>query len=622
MKNYKVHIIIQCCFLIAFIYTATSQENPVMIKYQDSIEGSLLKHNLKLFAYPAGYENFPCPKVGPPKYKIQRPELPGPEEPDPIRIIGDTSRVFLKAEGDKNVFWIHGLNGNTNSLAVPAKASQRGVDYDPSFPPRKIRSYRGVISSGVAPQLYSEDLGIAATSGDLDDYVHQNMPASEKTIYDFIIAHSQGGIVGREWLRNMDLRPQIYDKYAHGLVTFGTPHGGAEVLNNCRPNLGRNKLPAFVNEACQSLGGAIIIPKLNANFITSLVPSKYMTDIIGSSCGALSSSIIPIVMDDYYKATTKDFYVGATFLEGGTINGYPVQGLNQYTSKVPVVQFYGIEEQPILWRFMSSTLDIGEVQKNSPNSELFFGYTNDNQLPFKVNNMINEFGVQYEYEKGQEKKMKKNLALAIFSAGLNPIAGGALIFYFRKKLNDAKQNQEAYDKGKVWLTNANDYYLTDLIGARESKTSMQCRVIGIVNCRSNIYNPVGSGVPATLIGINYTTYPTSGVCAEFPGKVLNWTSYHYSSPWSNSTVGDCTGSIQQVVSGWVTTYSYKDNDGVVLAESAKYPINVDIQAGNTHSFVLMDRTNHDQMKNCDTTKDGLTKLYDGRFGKFFLTDKR
>ncbi len=624
MKNSKPYSTLICSIVIALCFTTSAQQNPIAVKFQDSIQFALEKYHLKLFAYPQGYENVPCPIIGQPRYQLPQPEVPRPAEPEePVRIIGDTARAYPKTEDDRNVFWIHGLNGNTNSLAVPAKASQFGVPYDPSFPPRKIRSHRGLSTSGSnAVQLYSEDLGIAATSGDLENYAHTTLSQNEKTIYDFIVAHSQGGIVGREWLRNMDLQPQLYDTYAHGLVTFGTPHGGAEVLNNCRPNLGRDRLPAFVNEACQSLGGAIIVPKLNANFLTSLIPSNYMKAIIGKGCGVLSNSIIPLTMDNYYKATTKDFYVGSPFLIGETVNGTHRQGLNEYVSKVPVVQFYGVEEQPIMWRFMSSTMDIGEVQKNSPNAELYFGYTNDDQLPIKVNNLINEFAAGYEYEKGEEKKTKKKLAGSIFVTGLSPIVGGAMILYFNKKLKDARQNKEAYDKGKVWLTNANDYYLTDLIGARESKTVMQCRVVGVVSCRNNVYNPLGSGVPATEVQINYITYPQNNICGNYPGQVLTYNGYHYSSPWSNNTTGNCTGTVQQVISSWITTYSYKENDGVVLAESAKYPIKIDLQGGNTQSFVLMDRTNHDQMKNCIETKTGLLNLYKGEYGKFFKTDKR
>lgn len=586
------------------------------IKNQDSVKFLLDRFGLEWGLSPA--IEF-CP-VRYPKVPLPYPEIRQPGERDSVVIVQPGTDIFPDNNSIRNVFWIHGLNGNTNSLGAAAYASQFGVPGDPSFPARKIRSYRGGSSSNSNPvQLYSEDFGIPMTSGDLENYAHQNLDPSDKTIYDFIIAHSQGGIVGREWLRNMDQRPELFETYAHGIVTFGTPHGGAEVLNNCRPNLGRDKVPAFMNEACQSLGGAVIIPKMNANFWTSLIPSTYIRNIIGQSCNVLTTSIIPIVLDNYYKATTKDYYVGAPFLEGGHVNGIPVQGLNQYTSKVPVVQFYGVEEQPILWRFMNSTLDIGEIQKNSPNNELFFGYSDDNSLPQKVNSLINEFTVLYELEKENERRLYKRALLShrLINHRLTKII---LIIQSIKRAKDARENKEAYFNGKRWLTNANDYYLTDLIGARTSETGFKCNTVGLVYCRSNEHNPVGSGVPAHEIRIDYNTYPTGNVCSDYPNKPLNYTNYHYSTPNGLNAVGNCSGSIQQVVLSWVTTYSYKDNDGVVLAESAKYPILVDSSV--THSYALMDKTNHDQMKNCTQTKNALTALYSGDLGKFFKTKPR
>lgn len=621
MNNTFKKLSILCSLTIIFSCTLLAQDGTRSIKRADSVNLVLKRFGLEMFAYPDGFDRSACPPLGPPKYAIPKPEWPILEDPEPVVVIGDTANVLLKTDKLRNVFWIHGLNGTTGSWAIAAKASQFGVPNDPDFPARKLRSYTGTPSSSSNPvQLYSEDLGIAATSGDLENYAHSNVPNADRTIDDFIIAHSQGGIVGRQWLRNMDKYPALYSKYAYGLVTFGTPHSGAEVLNNCRPNLGRNRVPAFMQEACQSLGGAIIVPKINSNFITSLVPSNVMKGIISSGCNVLSGSIIPIAMDNYYKPTTKDFYVGAPFLEGETVNGVYVQGLNQYTSQVPVVQFYGAEEQPILWRFMSSTMDIGEVQKNSPNAEQYFGYSNDDHLPAKVNSLINDFTAGYNYEKHQEKKNKDKLRIALFSLPYTGNIGMIVAAGYLKNMLDAQKNKEAYDKGNIWLTNANDYYLTDLIGARESSTRFRCEVTGVVYCRSALYNPVGSGVPATELAINLTQYPTNNACTYYSGQALTWTNYHYSSPWNTNTAGNCTGTINQVVSGWVTTYGYKENDGVVLAESAKFPISV--AGGRTKSYVKMIDTNHDQMKNCEETKRGLKKLYDGKLGPFFQTDKQ
>lgn len=615
MKTNIFSILVLSCLAITSAPTVNAQDNPNTVLYEDTIQQKLDRFGLKIKSYPLQQGGVECPIVGQPIYRLRTPILATPEEGVPAQLTGDTT-LFGKTTNLRNVFWIHGLNGNSNSLAVAARVSQYG---GVGFPARKIRSFTGVSSStSNAVQLYSEDQGIGATAGMLNNYGYQNLNVQDRTTYDFVIAHSQGGIVGRNWLRQMDLRPTLYDKYAYGIVTFGTPHAGAEVLNNCRPNLGRDRVPAFMSEACQSLGGAIVIPKLNSKFLTSLIPSSYVQSMIASGCDALANSIIPIVMDNYYKATTKDFYVGAPFLNGEVVNGVAVQGLNQYQANVPVVQFYGVEEQPIMWRFMSSTMDIGEVQKNSPNAEIEFGYTDDNQLPNKVNALINDFNANFEYELEREREFRKKAKKAGWST---PLGGGisvALYFIWTRKADVAKENKDAYGRAKTWLTNANDYYLTDLIGARVSQSTLECRVRGLYYCRSQQYNPLGSGVPATPIEIRWVNYSTSGGCRNYVTQPISDGNYHYSSPWSSNTVGACSGQVTEVISSWTNTYTYKENDGVVLAESAKFP--VPVNSNQSRMIEIMDNTNHDQMKNCIETKRALLKLYDGRLGRFFETE--
>jgi hypothetical protein len=39
-------------------------------------------------------------------------------------------------------------------------------------------------------------------------------------------------------------------------------------------------------------------------------------------------------------------------------------------------------------------------------------------------------------------------------------------------------------------------------------------------------------------------------------------------------------------------------------------------------FMVLPKTNHDQMKNCKKTSVALTKLYDGDFGASFIVTKK
>lgn len=68
------------------------------------------------------------------------------------------------------------------------------------------------------------------------------------------------------------------------------------------------------------------------------------------------------------------------------------------------------------------------------------------------------------------------------------------------------------------------------------------------------------------------------------------------------------------------TYTNKENDGVVLAESADSPILTSV--ANYPKVIKMKKTNHDQMKNSSETKQALKDLYEGKYGDFFRTIER
>ncbi len=625
MKKYTKHLVVIFSVLVHF-NLAKAQENQIKLnnfKHEDSLKLQLQKHGLDLYAMP---EFDPCFRLSKPPLLRDLPFEPSDSMHFDSATIDTTNLVIGsgglgKSPGDVNIFWIHGLNGTTGSWAVAAQATEYGVmkNDEVVFPARKANSYRGIPSSGSHPiQLYSEDLGILSATQDVEDYIDNEVPITERTSKDFIIAHSQGGIVGREWLRQSAINPNTFKNLPHGLVTFGTPHDGAEILNNTRPDL-RNKVPDFMLEACKSLTGAYIIPKINDNLATKLLISSDMQDkIVNSSCGLVSKSIIPFALDNYYKRTTLDYYNGSKYLTGyNSPNGH-VQGLSEYKLKVPVVQFYGIEKVPVLWKFMSSVLALGEDELK--NEEVVFGYDGDEQLETRVYNMINEFDALSNYEQilaniyaNQEALFYTSSFLLGFNWGL-----GLLGLNATTKKNSSIENYRSYDKAKVWLTNANDYYLTDIVGARVSHTTLNCRVVGNLDCRDNRYNPINSGVPPVNINIDYNFNTTNSACSIQPVNVA-YANYRFRGHNGSEWQGPCTGNLT-VIPEFKTTYSYKPNDGVVLAESAAKEINVD--PNYSHKIVPLPETNHDQMKNSTITKKELKRLYDGVHGTFFAIPVR
>lgn len=464
-------------------------------------------------------------------------------DPDSLPIYYDTKL--------KNVYWIHGLNGSVTSWALAALATSSPNYATPEFPNRYINSVRGP-SSG---QTYGENVGISAASFDMNSVANLYVN-SDSTHKDFIIAHSQGGIVSREWLRNMEEFPNSFPDYAHGLVTFGTPHAGAQILNNTRSDMG-NMLPAFFGEACKVMANVEVAPLINNSFLTRLLLSNTIRNSIGAGCNILSENIIPYAMSNYYKPTTKDYFVGASFMTSPKHN-HPT-GLMDYTLKVPVVQFYGVEESPVIWKFFSSVMEMGESWIDS--SERLFAYDADSLIEIKVNQMRDEFIAKRQITEAHRDGLRKTPCWGFILGGLAigaPIVGVAgaagCYTYVALKNKEYSNSITAYNIATNWINNAPDYYL-EIIGAREEVL-----------------------VPFTLniFGRDLTLYKTEVI--------------------------------------------YKDNDGVALAESAGAKIKVQDEPNNFR--IKMPKTNHEQMKNSRRTRDALNALYDGKYGGFFQTNKR
>jgi pimeloyl-ACP methyl ester carboxylesterase len=572
----------------------------IIFPHQDSLKATLERFGIRLIDFPEWATQ--CPK-----FKAELPDggKKSPWEPYIDTTKGPRKHVVdtLTFDKEKNIVWVHGLNGSRNSLFPPGYATQYGVQGNFPFPARKATSYG--IEGDAKMQLYNENFGITPAASNVNAYSKTYIPLEKRTEKDFVIGHSQGGIVAREWLRKIEKDPTNYPNLVHGLVTFGTPHDGAEILNNCRPNMG-NKVTPFMDNACKSLGDAIVTPTINSNFWTSLLISEDMkTKLITTACNGIVNSIIPLALDNYYKATTLDYYKNAPFLTGYNNSTGHVEGLSEYELKVPVVQFFGEEEQPILWRFLSSTLKMGEDQIQS-SQNLFFAYEKDDQIQLKVQDMIDHYKTQEYHENLKYEFHKKRSARTIN-------------ILFRNARDKAKDNAMAYYRGWKWLSEANDYYLTDLVGGRVVSTSLECKIIDNIDCSRTASSPRMDPLAKNL-KIQYNFVSTGQTCTLAPVNSM-YKNYTHNTPAGPEFMGNCEG-FRITFPTWKNTFYYKPNDGVVLAESAAKKIKVKVDPLIDHDIVIMPKTNHEQMKNSDATRKALNDLYNGANGEFFKTSLR
>jgi len=588
----------------------------IIFPHQDSLSATLERFGIRLIDFPEWATQ--CPK--------SKPKLPDGGKKSPWEPYIDTTKVvhrpgtdssLLKKSIEKNIVWVHGLNGSKNSLYPPAYATQNGAT---DFPAR-IAKCHGTYGFS-KEQIYSENYGITPAAFDVNYFADKNILVASRTNEDFVIGHSQGGIVAREWLRKIEKDPANYPNLVHGLVTFGTPHGGAMVLNNCRPNLG-NKVPDFMNNACSKLSKPLVSEIIKKSLITRLIVSDDMKNKLSvKACEFLSDNVVPLAFDNYYKRTTLDYYVGSPFLEGyNTASGHE-EGLSEYTLNVPVVQFYGEEKQPILWKFLSSTIGIGEDALD--NKEVFFGHSTDDQIEKKVTKIIDEMQAKENFQNEQYQRFKK-AEIGFYAAAIisfkNPFGVAtylAAAIIAGKNKNNALEYKNEYQGAKDWYLAANDLYLTELIGAKVTTTSLECKFIDVLQCRSANYNPVGSGIPAVDVTVRYSFDSKTGTCYQDPINKM-YQNYHFKGHNNGNYNGPCTGT-RQVIATWKNTYEYKANDGVVLAESAGKSLKV--KNGLTYRIYKMPETNHEQMKNSLETQKALTKLYDNNVDKVFSLPKR
>lgn len=456
---------------------------------------------------------------------------------------------------DRIIYWCHGLGGDASSWARVGGATQsQSIG-------QSIQGYpaRRVVSLYPTYQQFS----FSAAAGSLHNaMISQGDPVcaangiTDKTV-NFIVAHSQGGLVARatdKMLHDDGLEAQ---RRFGGIVTFGTAHQGAMILNH------EKMLLQLGEDGCKALTAGPLEDTLQQMpLLDILIPNQTLQQIKNGLCALATARVLPIMFQDQFQPITEDYQVGAAALAN----------LNGYTSALPKVAFYGVEEEPVFYRLMYS------LNVKTPNEFPPFQADPDQELVDKFSSLLAQYKARYE-----ENKM---FVESLEGMGL-PCDWAEWLFtpqfcldwdaiYWRKL---ALRN--AWKQGYDWLLESNNQWKV-IIGAR-----IPHLVQGTAyECRCDTYD--GS---MQLLG-SYTFPVTDpGECAANPGSG-----------------NECTPLSQPV---FYTTFEEKENDGIVLAESAsQFP------AAPTYPML---RSNHQQMRNDSNTKLRMREILDGTHGNYFLT---
>ncbi len=456
------------------------------------------------------------------------------------------------------IFWVHGLAGSSESWAVASDA---------------VRDNKNVVS--LLP-TYSE-FSLDVAGGELHD--NQLVPLGipnmiqnnvDDPMDNFIIAHSQGGLVSRATDRfYIDKGYANEDRMFGGIATFGSPHAGAQIINNI-PDI---KL--YAADGTKALKDGPLLEELSDLpwYLDIIIPEEKVIDALDELSDFVGDIVLPFALSNFQAGITDDYAVGSPALAD----------LNSTPHFIPAAAFHGIEDDPVVWRTLYSL-------QHNPNNEPAFGANYDEKFIEYANENALSWEMKYlAYEELEEELSSDGCPWWLWV--FKPIACLEYFVYddvlnldeiIGISENEARDISYAYYKGWQWWLNANDNYKI-LIGAIEfveSGTAYECHCI-----KEDYYGtPIDSWT---------TTVYDPDDCGGYNGPV------------------DCR-IIDEIIE---YTPVEHESDGVVLASSAMAYPGADVGPDNA-----LIGSNHFQMRNDKHLKEKLKELFEGKHGKYFKTN--
>lgn len=373
-----------------------------------------------------------------------------------------------------------------------------------------------------------------------------------------LIGHSQGGMIIRA-LVHMDLGPNANIPY------FGKGYGGivtiASPLQGAQIINNREMIEQMANDACISLMKGPGTSNTALNVILKLFGKELTSSTV---CNMISNEILPIFFSQYYDNITNDYKVGAPAIS--TFNA-DVQYPSYMT--MPKIAIYGLEpRENILWR-------TGNWLINNPNDFEPFKANDDWNFYLTVikptyNHYLSKT-INYANRINLLQMVQNNIPPLLMPT--TTIVHNLLIVNYMKKMI-------AWGAGVDWFNNANADWET-IIGARSytlyTDTTYYCQ-----NC---------AGASSWILTPNIQTCLSKNcrIMIPVPSLKVQWT--------------------------------YKPNDGIVLAESASdlpgaTAVPPRISITNLSSY---DGSSHMQIRNDEYLRISFFKLFEGDYGTFFKT---
>lgn len=452
-------------------------------------------------------------------------------------------------QGDRNVFWVHGLNGDIGSWSRAATASQFNVGVP--FPPRKLFSIDNF--------TYTQSSNALDAGRQIGIVIRQSINHNAEK--DFIIAHSQGGIVSRGLLDLTFCKGDSDPPSIGGLVTFCSPHQGANLLNN------KAKFEVLAIDMCQAMNDGPLLEKLDFKILGFPIPGrKRILMAVDSLCSDLSNVLFPLILNKQTPNITKDYEVGSDFLESNEncINSNPA------FRKFPKVAYYGVEPKEHL---MLRTLMYFVNSSQGPD---YFQANED----FETKNDFDTIYMKY-----YDKYMKYKHDYEYWDNIYNSLKCYTWLRHNSVECTAARRARDKYcdlmtgfKRGLDFLDQLDDQYKYLIEALKIEKES---------NYYCVCYDKQGNEMGRTKIDHPGDCEPRpSGKVFCFVEEEINYVRKEF------------------------------DSDGVVLASSAS-----NLPAA-TYAPQEMKNSSHMQARNDEQLRLGLIKLYDGGTDPYFKTDTK
>lgn len=442
------------------------------------------------------------------------------------------------------VFWVHGLGGDPQiSWQVAGAETENKYMIESLYPG------------------YTQT-GLNGAGKNLRVYINHHTEGKNFVKAPFAIGHSQGGLAMRAAAFEA-IKTFGEDFPVKGIVTFGTPHNGAPIIDNIP------EIIQLLEEGCLELIDGPLTELLETNFLLDLITnSKDVRNKLGPLACGLVATGISSEFASFQSRSGKDFsYQNPSEY---------FQNLKKETfPDIQKVAFGGKETEPVLLRQMA-------WMSKSPESVDPWQANPDDEYVNSFNDLILKYKAKADANSSSANSWRNKRWLCL----THPICH----LFVNSKIRGFEQTSSSYKRGYSWLNSLNEKWKV-LIGASEYRDQQNFEV-----CKC-----------AYFIHGDYRSWSVVSNC-EDELSCRNKSQHSNDGSWSYEC--DCT---QEIASAGF--YQIDDSDGVI-------PFRTSIAFPGVHHFSQMLGSNHQQMRNDKNADEKINELMAGRYGDLFITKKR